>query len=62
MQSTHLLNFYADTPLERNRQFSFRVYSRLNAINRLKHFEAKGWKIRAAFYCNRETCSNERIA
>lgn len=62
MKSNYFLKFYADTPIETNKLFKFNISSRFNASNALLRFTAKGWKIKAAWLCNRVTGSNERIA
>lgn len=43
--------FYADTPEgEVNKYFSWRIKSKLEAYKCLAYFEARGLKIRAAYY------------
>ena len=51
-----VVKFYADTPLQLNKRFTWRVKNRQGAQQALKRFHTKGWKIRAAWY------ENERIS
>jgi hypothetical protein len=49
------VKFYADTPIQINKRFSWRVKNKHGALQAIKRFQLKGWKIRAAWY------ENERI-
>jgi hypothetical protein len=44
------LKIYADTAREKNHLFTWRVSSRARALRAIKHFQNKGWTIRAAYY------------
>jgi len=50
-----ILKFYADTLQVINHRFTWRVNNKEDAEKALKRFQAKGWKIKAAWY------ENERI-
>jgi hypothetical protein len=44
------IKFYADTALQTNKRFTWRVKNKRGAEQAIKRFEQKGWKIRAAWY------------
>jgi hypothetical protein len=46
------IKFYADTPVQINKRFTWRVKNKQGAQQAIKRFQSKGWKIRAAWYDN----------
>ena len=50
MAHTAKLNFYGDTPTERNKLFSFNVNNEADAKAGVKRFEKEGIHIRAAYF------------
>lgn len=44
------VKFYADTPMQINRRFTWRINHKQDAEQAIKRFQSKGWRIRAAWY------------
>jgi hypothetical protein len=45
-----VVKFYADTPAQKNKRFTWNVKNRRGAMEAVKRFQAKGWNIRAAWF------------
>jgi hypothetical protein len=50
MQFNERLKFYADTPMEKNKYFCYKITSILELKAALWRFFDKGWNIRSAWY------------
>lgn len=53
------LKFYADSPEDKNKRFTYSVYDLSHAIDMLNKFVNSGWKIRMAYF---ETENGKNIA